>query len=291
MAPLANVNHSLNCFMKEIQTSGTQVADSSGRLTEYSQLLSDGATQQAQALQKMKTTMGKIISQSHNNTRSADTANQLSRELHISAGENRRQMCQVVEAMRGIKDVSRDIAKIMKVIDEIAFQTNLLALNAAVEAARAGQHGKGFAVVAEEVRALANRSARAAGEIAELIDGSEHRIDNGVELVADTEGSLADMAEKVARISSLAEEIAGASGLQAQEIADVDEILVQIDEVTNVNTATSVESALAADELALRAGQLQEMLKTFKLAEQLDYEARPEFQTAAWQDLSVVDAA
>jgi len=263
--PLEGVNQSLIEFVGRMQESGTGVLHSAQKISQTSETLVSGAGLQEGALKDLSTTMGTIVKQARKNNQGAKQASKLSEELMSSAQISRDETEEVVRAMESINSASRDINKIMKVIDEIAFQTNLLALNAAVEAARAGQHGKGFAVVAEEVRALANRSGQAAGEIADLIKGSQDRIDSGVGLASKTSESMLLMTEKVERISILADEITGGSHNQVNSIEQVSGAIEQIDKVTQNNTVSAEESAWAAEDLAGRAGQLHEMLATFRV--------------------------
>lgn len=264
--PLVKVNAALNELMGTIRESGGQVLGSSERISATSKALALGANEQTMALQKLSENLDAVIRQAHENSKGAQSTSHLAQDLSLSAGSSQEQMQNVVGAMEGINAVSRNINKIMKVIDEIAFQTNLLALNAAVEAARAGQHGKGFAVVAEEVRALANRSGQAVKEIGQLIEGSQGRINCGVDLANKAALSIEEMARKVSGISGLADEIAEASSKQVAGIQEINRAIKEIDKVTQITTATADESAWSAEDLAGRAKDLDDVLGSLRLS-------------------------
>jgi methyl-accepting chemotaxis protein len=170
--------------------------------------------------------------------------------------------------MGAIAESSREIAKIIKVIDEIAFQTNLLALNAAVEAARAGQHGRGFAVVAQEVRNLAGRSAKAAKETAELIDDAGRRVADGVKVAGETSTALNEIVQNVTKVKDLAGEIASASEEQSKGLAQINVAMLQVNQGAQASSQQSEELASTADELGNLADRLREEAARFKLQEQ-----------------------
>ena len=159
-------------------------------------------------------------------------------------------------AINEISGSSKQIANIIKVIDEIAFQTNLLALNAAVEAARAGEHGKGFAVVAEEVRNLAQRSASAAKDTAQLIEDSGKKVNVGVDLTKKVEASLKEIVKNVKKVTDLVNEIANASQEQSEGVGQVGQAISQMDQIIQQNAANAEETASASEELSAQANSL-----------------------------------
>ncbi len=255
----------LNDLMAQIQTAGKEITLASGQVADSSQTLSQGATEQAASLEEISSSLQQTSSQTTLNADNATQANSLSLETKAAADKGSAQMQTMVAAMSDINEAGQNISKIIKTIDEIAFQTNLLALNAAVEAARAGEHGKGFAVVAEEVRNLAARSAKAAAETANLIEGSVEKTSHGSTIANQTAEALQEIVAGIGKVSDLVAEIAAASKEQAHGVAEINQGISQIDIVTQQNTATSEESASAAEELSGQASHLSTMLQRFTL--------------------------
>ena len=262
---LTVMTDSLNEVVSQVQLAGEQIVAGSGQVADSSQSLSQGATESASSLEEISASMIELGSQTRFNADNAAKANQLATHAKDAAEKGNRQMVQMVAAMEDIDASGQNISKIIRVIDEIAFQTNLLALNAAVEAARAGQHGKGFAVVAEEVRSLAARSAKAARETAELIEGSVGNTQHGKRIADETAEALKDIVDGVSKVTDLVSEIAAASDEQAGGIEQINQGLGQIDQVTQQNTASAEESAAAAEELAGQSEQMRQMLSRFKV--------------------------
>lgn len=265
---LQEMTSNLNEVLGQVQVSGEQIAAGSCQVSDASQSLSQGATESASSLEEISASLNQLASQTTTNAENANQANSLATEASHSASQGSQQMQAMVGAMAEINEASQNISKIIKTIDEIAFQTNLLALNAAVEAARAGQHGKGFAVVAEEVRNLAARSAKAAEETSELIEGSVEKTANGSLIANQTADALSGIVSGISKVTDLVAEIAAASSEQAQGVNQISQGVSQIDAVTQQNTANAEESAAAAEELSGQATQLNEMLKHFTLSRQ-----------------------
>ena len=234
---LQTMTERLNEILSQINTASEQIDSGSNQVSDSAQDLSQGATQQASAIEEIGASLNELAGRTQTNAENASTANQLAATARDAANEGSSQMQQMVVAMQEINESGQNISKIIKTIDEIAFQTNLLALNAAVEAARAGQHGKGFAVVAEEVRNLAARSAKAAQETADLIEGSVKKGENGTEIADRTATALEEIVGGIGKTTDLVAEIAAASQDQADGIRQVNDGIGQIDQVTQRNTA------------------------------------------------------
>jgi methyl-accepting chemotaxis protein len=254
-----------NNTMENIGSAAAQVSAGSKQLSDSSTVLSQGAAEQASAVEQLTASLEEIAEQTRSNADNATHVSKISEEMKTSAANGSAQMNDMLSAMEEINQSSNNIAKIIKVIEDIAFQTNILALTAAVEAARAGQHGKGFAVVAEEVRNLAARSASAAKETTAMIEGSAKSVENGSRIAQRTSESLNEILERITEVSSLISEIAVATNEQTAGIDQINQGLEQISQVVQANSATSEESAASSEELAGQSELLKEQIMQFKL--------------------------
>jgi methyl-accepting chemotaxis protein len=262
---IKTLTDNMNELLHSIKTASEHVAVGAKQISDSSIQLSQGATEQASSIEQLTASIEEISSQTKQNADNAFNANKLAVSAQKYATEGNDKMKEMLLSMENINKSARNISKIIRVIDDIAFQTNILALNAAVEAARAGQHGKGFAVVAQEVRNLAARSANAAKETTDLINGSIAQVDDGTRIANDTADGLMKIVKQVTRVAELVNGISIASNEQNAGISQITQGINQVSQIVQENSATSEENASASEELSVQAQLLEEQVQRFKL--------------------------
>ncbi|WP_170975901.1 HAMP domain-containing methyl-accepting chemotaxis protein [Rhizobium sp. FY34] len=263
-------NHSvekLNEAMQLVGNNAQAIGAAANEIRSSSDDLSRRTEQQAASVEQTAAALEEITTTVRDGAKRAEEA----RKLVVSTGEDARNSGSVVrsavDAMHAIEKSSGEISSIIGVIDEIAFQTNLLALNAGVEAARAGEAGKGFAVVAQEVRELAQRSAKAAKEIKGLINTSSTQVASGVTLVGDTGKALEGIVNQVQHITSHVQAIAEAYREQSLGLQEINTAVNTMDQGTQQNAAMVEEATATAHQLSTEAQELQRLLGQFRLAQ------------------------
>lgn len=264
---ISNMLESNNALISDIILASQQVASGAQQIAHGAQSLASGATQQAASVQELSASISIVLDKTQSNSDAAQEALSISKQVGQHMEQGSQSMNGVIEAMRSIDSSSRDITKVIKVIEDIAFQTNILALNAAVEAARAGQHGKGFAVVADEVRDLAGKSAAAAKESTALIEDSLRRVEDGNSIVAKANKDMQSVGELTGKSQELTQRIAQDSAEQASSLQEISTGIEQISHVVQANSATSEQSAASAEEMSAQADSLKSTVGRFSIKE------------------------
>jgi methyl-accepting chemotaxis protein len=248
-----SLNETISTANQQVQ----QVAITVEQMSQSSQSLATNSQIQSSSVDEVSASAEQTNIQVKSNAAAADSAAKLVGGAAVVAEDGTRKIAEMVQAMDGIKASSQDIAKIIKVIDEIAFQTNLLALNAAVEAARAGQHGRGFAVVAQEVRNLAGRSAKAARETSDLIEDAATRVQSGVRIADETRQAFTRIAGDIEQVQTLVRDIAIASEEQARGVTQINQAIGEV-------AKSALSTSQQADELAASATEMSSATETMR---------------------------
>ncbi|SLM22401.1 methyl-accepting chemotaxis protein [Stenotrophomonas indicatrix] len=255
----------LTGIVRGIQVAADSINNAAQELAAGNNDLSRRTEQQAANLEEAAASMEELTSTVRQN---AELARQADSEAHaagVAVRETEQAMAQMATVMGEIDQSSARISEISTVIDGIAFQTNILALNAAVEAARAGEQGRGFAVVASEVRTLAQRAGVAAKEIKELIEDAAAKVQSGLAVTVESEAAIARVAQASSRTTQLMSDIAAASKEQAAGIEQVNQVVVQMDQVTQQNAALVEEATAASRALEEQAHALTTSVSVFQL--------------------------
>jgi hypothetical protein len=295
---IRKITRPIDAVIARLSEASQQVGSASQMLSQSSQQLSSGTAQSAAAIEETSSSLTELTSMVSSNTDNARKAAEISGQCRENATHGAKEMTLLTGAMNEIANSSKKIEDIINVIDDIAFQTNLLALNAAVEAARAGEQGKGFAVVADAVRALAQRSAVAAKDIASLIKDSVEKIEGGRKASDRNSESLKAIVDAINNIATINGEISSACTEQSSGISQISTAVTQLDQSTQNNAASAEEAAATAEEMFRQAQLLSESVRELLMVvkgpaagEQLQVAETSAQSTKTQKRLSVVKAA
>ncbi len=256
------VNAPISSVIENLTHSAKYVGEASRKSSSSSAGLADNTLRQASSLEETAAALEELSSMTKMNAENAIKADELMTETNRTMTNSNESMEKLQDAMQKIDESHKETSNILQTIDQIAFQTNLLALNAAVEAARAGEAGAGFAVVAEEVRSLAQRTAKAAGEVTEMLTHNSERVASGVQFVSNASKAFVDSAEETQNAAKLMSEISNASREQSTGIEQLTKAVQELDVMTQDNSAGASEASNVAHEMEEQFGNLSRDIKT-----------------------------
>ena len=262
---IRNMNRKMNSTLRHVEESAEQVTAGSENLAQSAQDLAEGATEQAGAVEQLQATMSTITEQVADTVNNLNDTSRKAESYAKSADSSKTDMRELMDAMQRISETSKKIENIISDIESIASQTNLLSLNAAIEAARAGEAGKGFAVVAEQIRMLADESAKSAVDTRTLIEGAINEIEEGNQVAQKAADSMEAVVQGINDISDTSKMLSENSNQQIAALREAEKGVEQISEVVQSNSAASEECSATSEELSAQAEAMNEMTSQFVL--------------------------
>ena len=262
---IRNMNRKMDSTLRHVEESAEQVTAGSENLAQSAQDLAEGATEQEGAVEQLQATMSTITEQVADTVNNLNDTSRKAESYAKSADSSKTDMRELMEAMQRISETSKKIENIISDIESIASQTNLLSLNAAIEAARAGEAGKGFAVVAEQIRMLADESAKSAVDTRTLIEGALNEIEEGNQVAQKAADSMETVVQGINDISDTSKMLSENSNQQIAALREAEKGIEQISEVVQSNSAASEECSATSEELSAQAEAMNEMTAQFVL--------------------------
>lgn len=264
---LLNISDSMNQVMLGINESSQHVSVGASELASASQILAEGAEQQAASIEQLTATTATVTEQVDNSRKEAEASAKATEQAATIIEENQEKMKQMMNAMDKIHETSQQVVGIIQTIEDIASQTNLLSLNASIEAARAGEAGKGFAVVADEIGKLALESSEAANTTRKLIEISMEEIRKGNAIAGNAMESLRESVSAIDHVNKMIKETAENAAVQAENMKQLQMGIEEIANGIQDNSAASQETSATSQELASQAEMLNQMVQKFELSQ------------------------
>ena len=254
-----------NSTLTNIQTSADEVEEGAGGISQSSQALAEGATDQASAIQQLDATVTSVANMATESARETQQAYDDIQKTVSDAEQEKEKMKELTDEMRRIYEISSEIGNIIVTIENIASQTNLLSLNASIEAARAGEAGKGFAVVADQIGKLAADSANSAAETKELISKTVQEIEKGNAVTETVSQSFDRVIASMNTFADVAHQINETAVNQASALEQVNQGIDQLSAAVQNTSSSSEESAAISEQLSAKAEELDTLVRKFKL--------------------------